>query len=38
MDRNSGVMVENLRKCADGKTAVDMLKYVSLAALDVITG
>nr|XP_036670805.1 probable cytochrome P450 4d20 [Drosophila suzukii] len=37
MDRNSGVMVENLRKCADGKTAVDMLKYVSLAALDVIT-
>ncbi|XP_017011594.2 probable cytochrome P450 4d20 [Drosophila takahashii] len=37
MDRNSGVMVESLRKLADGKTTVDMLKYVSLAALDVIT-
>ncbi|KAI8039086.1 probable cytochrome P450 4d20 [Drosophila gunungcola] len=37
MDRNSGIMVENLRKVADGKTALDMLKYVSLAALDVIT-
>ncbi|XP_017070781.1 probable cytochrome P450 4d20 [Drosophila eugracilis] len=37
MDRNSGIMVEHLRKVADGKTPVDMLKYVSLAALDVIT-
>ncbi|XP_017057725.1 probable cytochrome P450 4d20 [Drosophila ficusphila] len=37
MDRNSGIMVENLREVADGKTSVDTLKYVSLAALDVIT-
>ncbi|EDV50308.2 uncharacterized protein Dere_GG14513 [Drosophila erecta] len=37
MDRNSAVMVDNLRKVADGKSVVDMLKYVSLAALDVIT-
>ncbi|XP_017108459.2 probable cytochrome P450 4d20 [Drosophila bipectinata] len=37
MDRSSGIMVEKLRPVADGKTPVDMLKFVSLAALDVIT-
>ncbi|XP_070141680.1 probable cytochrome P450 4d20 [Drosophila kikkawai] len=37
MDRNSGVLVEKLRKVADGKTPVDILQYVSLATLDVIT-
>ncbi|XP_017070067.2 LOW QUALITY PROTEIN: probable cytochrome P450 4d21 [Drosophila eugracilis] len=37
MDRNSGIMVEKLKKVADGKTSVDLFKYVSLEALDVIT-
>ncbi|XP_001354057.3 probable cytochrome P450 4d20 [Drosophila pseudoobscura] len=37
MDRQAAVMVEKLRGVADGETTVDMLPYVSLAALDVIT-
>ncbi|EDV38702.1 uncharacterized protein Dana_GF24863 [Drosophila ananassae] len=37
MDRSSATMVEKLRPLADGQTAVDMLQYASLAALDVIT-
>ncbi|XP_020814406.1 probable cytochrome P450 4d20 [Drosophila serrata] len=37
MDRNSGVLVEKLRKVAGGKTPVDIIQHVSLAALDVIT-
>ncbi|EDW78816.1 uncharacterized protein Dwil_GK12509 [Drosophila willistoni] len=37
MDKQSEIMVEKLKQDADGKTVVDMLKYVSLAALDVIT-
>ncbi|XP_022212279.2 probable cytochrome P450 4d20 [Drosophila obscura] len=37
MDRHSAVMVQQLREVADGETAVDMLRFVSLAALDVIT-
>jgi len=38
MDRNSEIMVKKLRKVADGKTPVDLFNYVSLEALDVITG
>ncbi|KAH8352185.1 hypothetical protein KR084_002460 [Drosophila pseudotakahashii] len=38
MDRNSGIMVDKLRKVADGKTSIDLFKYVSLEALDVTTG
>lgn len=38
MDRQSGVLVQQLQKLADGNQVVDMLKYVSLAALDIITG
>ncbi|EDW87740.1 probable cytochrome P450 4d21 [Drosophila yakuba] len=37
MDRNSGIMVEKLRGVADGKTCVDLFKFVSLEALDVTT-
>ncbi|XP_034108259.1 probable cytochrome P450 4d20 [Drosophila albomicans] len=37
MDKQSGVLVEKLQPFADGEHVVDMLKYVSLAALDVIT-
>ncbi|BFF98995.1 probable cytochrome P450 4d20 [Drosophila madeirensis] len=37
MDRQSAVMVEKLQEVADGKTAVDTLRFVSLAALDIIT-
>ncbi|XP_044248873.1 probable cytochrome P450 4d21 [Drosophila takahashii] len=37
MDRNSGIMVEKLRELADGKTSIDLFKYVSLEALDVTT-
>ncbi|XP_016928979.3 probable cytochrome P450 4d21 [Drosophila suzukii] len=37
MDRNSGILVEKLRKVADENTPVDLSKYVYLAALDVIT-
>jgi len=38
MDRNSGILVEKLRKVADENSPVDLSKYVYLAALDVITG
>lgn len=38
MDRQSEVLVQRLQKLADGEQVVDMLKYVSLAALDIITG
>lgn len=38
MDRNSGIMVEKLKNYADGKTCVDLFKFVSLEALDVTTG
>ncbi|XP_034483225.1 probable cytochrome P450 4d20 [Drosophila innubila] len=37
MDKQSGVLVEKLQPFADGEQVVDMLKYVSLAALDIIT-
>ncbi|EDW57109.1 probable cytochrome P450 4d20 [Drosophila virilis] len=37
MDSQSAVLVEKLQPVADGKHVVNMLKYVSLAALDVIT-
>ncbi|XP_016998141.2 probable cytochrome P450 4d21 [Drosophila takahashii] len=37
MDRNSRIMVEKLRTVADGKTSIDLFKYVSLEALDVTT-
>lgn len=37
MDKHSGVLVEKLQPFANGEEVVDMLKYVSLAALDVIT-
>lgn len=38
MDRQSAVLVQQLHKLADGEQVVDTLKYVSLAALDIITG
>ncbi|XP_043065323.1 LOW QUALITY PROTEIN: probable cytochrome P450 4d21 [Drosophila ficusphila] len=37
MDKHSGVMVEKLREVADGKTSVNVFKYISKEALDVIT-
>lgn len=38
MDKQSSVLVEKLQPFADGEQVVDMLKFVSLAALDIITG
>ena len=37
-DNNSAIMVDRLRKVADGKTVVNIMPYVCLAALDIITG
>ncbi|KAL7733614.1 hypothetical protein ACLKA6_005070 [Drosophila palustris] len=37
MDKQSGVLAEKLQPYADGEHVVDTLKYVSLAALDIIT-
>ncbi|XP_017841743.1 probable cytochrome P450 4d20 isoform X2 [Drosophila busckii] len=37
MDKHSGILAEKLGNFADGQQVIDTLKYVSLAALDIIT-
>ncbi|XP_002007162.2 probable cytochrome P450 4d20 [Drosophila mojavensis] len=37
MDKQADILVDSLQQVADGEQVVDTLKYVSLAALDIIT-